>query len=273
MTTPTTPGPTSTGTAIRLAGVSKTFSTSSGDVVALDDIDLDIPEGGFVSLLGPSGCGKSTLLRVVGDLVTPTTGTVEVAGTSAAEARRTRQYGMAFQAPGLMDWRTVRRNIELPLQVQGVGRAERRQRADEMLELVKLTQFADHRPRQLSGGMQQRVAIARALAMQPRVLLMDEPLGALDEMNREHLQRELLRIWRATGTTVVFVTHSIPEAVFLSTEVVVMSPRPGRIASRIPVDLPYPRTDETRLTDEFQAAERHVRERLHAVLEPSTAGL
>lgn len=257
-----------TAPAIQLSGVSKEFVTSSGTTLALDDIDLEIPSGAFVSLLGPSGCGKSTLLRVIGDLIPPTTGTVTVAGMSARDARRTRQYGMAFQAPGLMDWRTVRRNIELPLQVQGVPRAERRARADEMLELVRLTAFADHRPRQLSGGMQQRVAIARALSMQPRVLLMDEPLGALDEMNREHMQRELLRIWRATGTTIVFVTHSVPEATFLSTEVVVMSPRPGRIAERIAIDLPFPRTDETRVAPEFYAAESRVRSALHAVLDP-----
>ncbi|NYD68055.1 ABC transporter ATP-binding protein [Agromyces atrinae] len=254
--------------AISLSNVSKAFETGTGTVLALDGIDLDIQPGGFVSLLGPSGCGKSTLLRVIGDLVKPTSGEVLVGGRTAAEARKARDYGMAFQAPGLMDWRTVRRNVELPMQVLGVPRAERRQCADEMLDLVRLTAFADHRPRQLSGGMQQRVAIARALAIQPKILLMDEPLGALDEMNREYLQRELLRIWRSTGTTIVFVTHSVPEAVFLSTEVVVMSPRPGRIAARVPIDLGYPRVDETRVSPEFYRAEAEVREILHSVLAP-----
>ncbi|WP_353987558.1 ABC transporter ATP-binding protein [Ruicaihuangia caeni] len=258
--------------AISLRNVTKTFDAGGGLVHALDDIDLDIAPGAFVSLLGPSGCGKSTLLRVIGDLVKPTEGVVEVNGRSADAARKAREYGMAFQAPGLMDWRTIRRNIELPLQVQGVPRNERRARAEEMLELVRLTGFENHRPRQLSGGMQQRVAIARALAFQPKLLLMDEPLGALDEMNREYLQRELLRIWRSTGTTIVFVTHSVSEAVFLSTEVVVMSPRPGRIADRIPIDLPYPRTDETRMTEEFYHAESRVRTALHSVLEPVQVG-
>jgi NitT/TauT family transport system ATP-binding protein len=254
--------------AISLKSVSKIFDASGGDVHALDGIDLDVEPGSFVSLLGPSGCGKSTLLRVIGDLIQPTTGTVDVHGKPAADARKAREYGMVFQQPGLMDWRTVLRNIELPLQVQGVGKKERRERALEMLELVKLEKFADHRPRQLSGGMQQRVAIARALAFQPSLLLMDEPLGALDEMNREHLQRELLRIWRSTGTTIVFVTHSVSEAVFLSNEVVVMSPTPGRIAARVPIKLDYPRVDETRVSPEFVAAEAEVRDILHSVLRP-----
>ena len=255
--------------AISLRGVSKSFATASGPVHALQDIDLDIEPGSFVSLLGPSGCGKSTLLRVIGDLIDPSEGEVEVHGKSAAAARKGREYGMVFQQAGLMDWRTVRRNIELPLQVQGVGREERREKAREMLRLVKLEQFENHRPRQLSGGMQQRVAIARALAFQPRVLLMDEPLGALDEMTREHMQRELLGIYQETGTTIVFVTHSVSEATFLSTEVVVMSPRPGRIAERIHIDLPRYRNDETRVSDAYYAAEAKVRESLHGVLDDS----
>ncbi|WP_119696265.1 ABC transporter ATP-binding protein [Microbacterium halotolerans] len=254
--------------AISLSDVSQVFDTASGAVHALDGIDLDVPKGAFVSLLGPSGCGKSTLLRVIGDLIQPSHGTVAVNGHSAVEARKGREYGMVFQQPGLMDWRTVRRNIELPLQVQGVSRAERSERARQMLKLVRLEAFEDHRPRQLSGGMQQRVAIARALAFQPQVLLMDEPLGALDEMNREHLQRELLRIWRSTGTTIVFVTHSVAEAAFLSTEVVVMSPRPGRIAERISIDLPEERTDATRMSDAYFHTEASVREALHGVLAP-----
>ncbi|MGC5076155.1 ABC transporter ATP-binding protein [Agrococcus sp. DT81.2] len=253
--------------AISLRGVSKVFETSSGPVHALQDIDLDIEPGSFVSLLGPSGCGKSTLLRVIGDLIDPSEGDVEVHGKTAAAARKARDYGMVFQQAGLMDWRTVLRNIELPLQVQGVGREERREKAREMLKLVKLDQFGQHRPRQLSGGMQQRVAIARALSFQPKVLLMDEPLGALDEMTREHMQRELLGIYQETGTTVVFVTHSVSEATFLSTEVVVMSPRPGRVAERITIDLPRYRNDETRISDAYFAAEAKVRESLHSVLD------
>lgn len=256
-----------TSPAISLRNVSKVFDTASGPVHALQDIDLDIEPGSFVSLLGPSGCGKSTLLRVIGDLIDPSEGEVEVHGKSAAAARKARDYGMVFQQAGLMDWRTVLRNIELPLQVQGVGREERRAKAREMLTLVKLEQFGQHRPRQLSGGMQQRVAIARALSFQPKVLLMDEPLGALDEMTREHMQRELLGIYQATGTTVVFVTHSVSEATFLSTEVVVMSPRPGRIAERISIDLPRYRNDETRISDAYFAAEAKVRESLHGVLD------
>jgi NitT/TauT family transport system ATP-binding protein len=259
--------------AISLRSVSKVFETASGPVHALDDIDLEIEPGAFISLLGPSGCGKSTLLRVIGDLIQPTTGEVELHGSPAAEARKRRDYGMVFQQAGLMDWRTIRRNVELPLQVQGAPREQRRERAREMLRLVKLDGFEDHRPRQLSGGMQQRVAIARALSFQPRVLLMDEPLGALDEMNREHMQRELLRIYQETKTTVVFVTHSVAEAAFLSTEVVVMSPRPGRIAKRIAIDLPTYRNDETRLSDAYFHAESAVREALHGVLDETRSGV
>lgn len=258
--------------AIRLSGVDKVFPATGGEITALSGIDLDVPEGAFISLLGPSGCGKSTLLRVIGDLTRPTAGTVDVLGRSAAQARKSRDYGMVFQQPGLMDWRTVRRNVELPLQIQGVGRTERRRIATEMLELVRLDDFAGHRPRQLSGGMQQRVAIARALAFSPRLLLMDEPLGALDEMNREYMQGELLRIWQSTGTTIVFVTHSVPEAVFLSTEVVIMSPRPGRIADRIGVDIPSPRTADTRTSAEYYRCESRVRDALRGVLEPADAG-
>lgn len=266
----TTAGAEPTATpAISLRGVSKSFDTSSGPVHALDDITLDIAPGSFVSLIGPSGCGKSTLLRVIGDLIDPSEGEVEMHGKSAAAARKAREYGMVFQQAGLMDWRTVRRNIELPLQVQGAGREERRAKAREMLELVKLDQFEQHRPRQLSGGMQQRVAIARALSFQPRVLLMDEPLGALDEMTREHMQRELLGIYQTTGTTVVFVTHSVSEATFLSTDVIVMSPRPGRIAEHLKVDLPAYRNDDTRVSEQYFAEEAKVRASLHSVLDES----
>ncbi|UTX53512.1 ABC transporter ATP-binding protein [Leucobacter aridicollis] len=259
--------------AISITNASKTFHVSGQAIPALADINLDIEEGAFVSLLGPSGCGKSTLLRLIGDLLDPDEGAVGIFGKSAKTSRRDRDYGMVFQQPGLMDWRTIQQNVELPLQVAGVNAQKRASKARELLELVRLDGFENHRPRQLSGGMQQRAAIARALSFEPKILLMDEPLGALDEMNREYLQRELLRIWRETGTTIVFVTHSVSEATFLSTEVVVMSPRPGRIATRIPIDLPYPRVDDTRSSEAFHDAETHVREALHSVLEPTVAGV
>ena len=224
-------------TAVEVTGVTRVFGSRSGRVVALQDVDLTVGAGEFVSLIGPSGCGKSTLLRLVADLDEPTAGTVAVFGRSAREARLARDYGIAFQQAGLLPWRTVRANVELPLALAGTGRAGRRERADELLALVGLAEFADHHPDQLSGGMQQRVAIARALAESPSLLLMDEPFGALDEMTREHLQAQLLRICAETRAAVVFVTHSIPEAVFLSDRVVVMSPRPGRIRDVVDVAL------------------------------------
>ncbi|GAA4586958.1 NitT/TauT family transport system ATP-binding protein [Actinoplanes octamycinicus] len=222
-------------TAVEIAQVSKTFADGTQ---ALSEVDLTVGDGEFVSLIGPSGCGKSTLLRLIADLIPPTTGTVTVAGKPAGQARREQAYGLAFQQAGLFEWRTVRRNVELPLELRGAGKAERQARAEEMLALVGLAEFGGHYPGQLSGGMQQRVAIARALAVQPPLLLMDEPFGALDEMTRERLQAELLSICATTGTSTVFVTHSISEAVFLSDRVVVMSARPGRITASIEVDLP-----------------------------------
>ncbi|KHD74719.1 ABC transporter ATP-binding protein [Actinoplanes utahensis] len=233
-----TSGPADTASVV-VGNVTKIFNQGRSDEVpALSDVDLTVGSGEFVSLIGPSGCGKSTLLRLIADLIEPTSGTVTVAGRPAAQARREQEYGIAFQQAGLLEWRTVRRNVELPLELRGVGRAERRARAEEMLELVGLADFAGHYPGQLSGGMQQRVAIARALAVQPPLLLMDEPFGALDEMTRERLQSELLGICAKTGTSTVFVTHSISEAVFLSDRVVVMSARPGRIRASIAVELP-----------------------------------
>jgi NitT/TauT family transport system ATP-binding protein len=234
---------------VRVAGVTKTFPR--GNVTALQEIDLELAPGEFVSLIGPSGCGKSTLLRVIGDLVEPTAGSIAVNGKSARQAREDGDYGIVFQEAVLFDWRTVAKNIGLPLEMLGWDRARRRKRIEEMLALVELSGFADHHPWQLSGGMQQRVAIARALAFEPALLLMDEPFGALDEMTRERLNLELLSIWEQTANTVVFVTHSISEAVFLSTRVVVMSPRPGRIAGHVEIDLPTPRTAETRDTPRF----------------------
>jgi NitT/TauT family transport system ATP-binding protein len=229
---------------VELKAVTKTFAR--GNTVALQGIDLTIESGEFVSLIGPSGCGKSTLLRIIGDLVEPSNGRVTVNGKTAHRARLDRDYGIVFQAAVLFDWRTVAKNIALPLEMQGWSRARRAQRVQELLELVELAGFEHHYPWQLSGGMQQRVSIARALSFSPALLLMDEPFGALDEMTRERLNMELLGIWQETGSTVVFVTHSIAEAVFLSTRVVVMSARPGRITDVIEVDLPQPRTAMTR---------------------------
>ena len=249
--------------AVQIASVGKIFNRGkANEVAALVDIDLTIGAGEFVSLIGPSGCGKSTLLRLIANLTDPTTGTVAVNGKPAKQARLDQDYGMAFQQAGLFEWRTVAKNIELPLELRGWDKTRRRQQALAMLELVKLREFADHNPWELSGGMQQRVAIARALAFEPALLLMDEPFGALDEMTRERLNLELLRIWEASSSTIVFVTHSIPEAVFLSTRVVVMSARPGRVAGIVDVDLPYPRTAGTREEPRFFELVTEVRERL-----------
>jgi NitT/TauT family transport system ATP-binding protein len=242
---------------VKLAGVDKAFG--QGDVVALRGIDLEIGEREFISLIGPSGCGKSTLLRIIGDLIQPTGGEVVVNGKTAHRARLDRDYGIVFQDAVLFDWRTVAKNISLPLEMLGWDRRKRSDRVKELVELVELTGFEGHHPWQLSGGMQQRVSIARALSFDPPLLLMDEPFGALDEMTRERLNLELLRIWEASGNTVVFVTHSISEAVFLSTRVVVMSARPGRIVGIVDVDLPQPRTAETREEPRFAELIREVR--------------
>ena len=248
---------------VRLSGVGRVFARRDGSVMtALEGIDLDIRRGEFVSLIGPSGCGKSTLLRIIGDLIKPSTGSAIVNGKSAERARLDRDYGMVFQAPVLFDWRTVEDNVKLPLEIQGLDSARRQAKAAEMLDLVELEDFVHHYPWQLSGGMQQRVAIARALAFEPSILLMDEPFGALDEMTRERMNSEVQRIWERTGTTIVFVTHSIPEAVFMSSRVVVMSARPGRIASVIDVDLPRPRDEETRESDRYFELVTQVREAL-----------
>ena len=250
-------------TVVRISGVDKLFGSDSGAVTtALQGINLDIGRGEFISLIGPSGCGKSTLLRIIGDLIQPTTGTVTVNGKLCAVARHDRDYGMVFQAPVLFDWRTVEDNVKLPLELMGWDKARRDERAREMLGLVELGEFLNHRPYQLSGGMQQRVAIARALAFEPSILLMDEPFGALDEMTRERMNQEVLRIWERTGITVVFVTHSIPEAVFLSSRVVVMSARPGRITDVIDIDLPRPRDVDTREQPRYFELVTEVREAL-----------
>ena len=252
-------------TMVSLQGVDKVFAGQKGmSTVALKGINLEIRSGEFVSLLGPSGCGKSTLLRIVGDLLEPTSGSVIVNGKSPARARHDRDYGMVFQQATLLEWRRVLQNVALPLEITGMAEPERSERAREMLKLVELAEFADHYPWQLSGGMQQRVAIARALTLEPSLLLMDEPFGALDEMTRERMQMELMRIWQETQTTVLFVTHSIPEAVFLSTHVAVMSPRPGRVAGIVDVDLSQPRVFETREETKYFDKLVEVREVLRA---------
>ena len=247
---------------IALDRVSKTYVSQAGETPALLDVSLAIERGEFISLIGPSGCGKSTVLRIVADLVPPSAGTVTVNGKSPEAARLDRDYGIVFQAPVLYDWRTVEANVRLPLEVAGRARDEREQRVRALLRLVGLDAFRNHYPWQLSGGMQQRVAIARALVTNPAILLMDEPFGALDEMTREHMQSELLRICSETETTVVFVTHSIPEAVYLSQRVVVMSPRPGRITGVVDVGLGRDRSVETREAADFFACVTQVRELL-----------
>lgn len=251
--------------AVTVTGVDKVFDTKGGQVVALTEIDLTVAPGEFISLIGPSGCGKSTLLRLIADLETPTTGSVDVFGTSAHQARVDQRYGIAFQQAGLLPWRTVAANIALPLELSGMPKAAVHARVEELIALVGLGDFGDRFPDQLSGGMQQRVAIARALAKKPELLLMDEPFGALDEMTREYLQTELLRIAAETGAAVVFVTHSIPEAVYLSDRVVVMSPRPGRIAQVVPMLLGSTgsRADDLREDGAFFEMITAVREALH----------
>ncbi|NLG09577.1 MAG: ABC transporter ATP-binding protein [Deinococcales bacterium] len=247
---------------IEVAGVSKRFVVGKAEAVALQDADLTIQGGQFVSLIGPSGCGKTTLMRLIADLIEPTEGRIRVAGRAPREAREAREYGYVFQAPALYEWRSVLANVMLPLEIMGVPRAERRARAERLLAMVGLESFHRSYPWQLSGGMQQRVSIARALAIDPKILLMDEPFGALDEITREAMNLELLRIWQETRKTVVFVTHSIAEAVFLSSQVVVMTARPGRIREVIDVDLPYPRDAETRESERFFELTTRVREAL-----------
>jgi NitT/TauT family transport system ATP-binding protein len=256
--------PSSSKSVIDIRGLSLTFETADGPVHALSDIDLRIDEGEFVSLIGPSGCGKTTLLRLIADLEQATSGALSVNGTSAEYARRDRQYGYVFQAPALLPWRSVEKNLMLPLEIMGLSAAERQARARKYLALVNLAGFERKFPWQLSGGMQQRVSIARALSFEPKLLLMDEPFGALDEIVRDHLNEQLLALWNKTEKTVVFVTHSIPEAVFLSTKIVVMSPRPGRIVDVIACDFPRVRTLDIRETPEFAAIAHRVRQGLRA---------
>ena len=252
----------SEGAAIVAQGLGLTFTTDDGPVEALSGVDLEIARGGFVSLIGPSGCGKTTLLRVIADLEQPTGGTIQVNGMTPGEARLARAYGYVFQAPALYPWRTVAGNVALPLEIMGHPKADRAARVARSLELVNLSDFSKRYPWQLSGGMQQRVSIARALAFDADILLMDEPFGALDEIVRDHLNEQLLALWRRTGKTIVFVTHSIPEAVYLSTRIVVMSPRPGRVSAVIDCPLPRDRPLAIRETQAFQDIARAVRDAL-----------
>jgi NitT/TauT family transport system ATP-binding protein len=250
------------GTALELRDMSKSFGRGDGRTVALQGVSMDMAAGEFVSIVGPSGCGKSTLLRIVADLIEPSGGTVKVNGKTARKAREDRDYGIVFQTPVLYEWRTIARNIQLPLELMGYSAAERRDRTRQMLDLVGLDGFDTHLPWQLSGGMQQRVSIARALAFSPSLLLMDEPFGALDEITRERMNMELQRIWMETSTSVLFITHSIPEAVFLSDRVLVMSSRPGRIDHQCDIALPRPRTEAIREQDEFFYHTREIRSHL-----------
>lgn len=258
--------------AIRLTGVSKVFSSPSGDVRAVDNVDCSIAKGEFVALIGPSGCGKSTVLRMLGDLEHPTTGSVTIAGSPPAELRRRRRIGMVFQDANLLPWRTVRENIALPLEVAGKSAAGTARKIEDLLELVGLADFPDALPWQLSGGMRQRVAIARALVLNPDVLLLDEPFGALDEITRNRLNIDLLKIWTEVGITAVLVTHSLAEAVLMSDRIFVMSPRPARITETIAVDLPRPRSAAMQRSQEFFDIVARTGEALYSPFEAETAG-
>ena len=249
---------------ISAKSVDLTISTNDGPVDALKDVNLDINEGDFVSFIGPSGCGKTTFLRVLADLETPTGGTVEINGVSPKIARESRAYGYVFQAPGLYPWRSIGKNIKLPLEIIGLSKHEQSERVKRVLKLVDLQDFENKFPWQLSGGMQQRASIARALAFDADILLMDEPFGALDEIVRDHLNEQLLDLWKTTSKTICFVTHSIPEAVYLSTKIVVMSPRPGRIIDVIESTLPNERPLNIRDSSEFISISQRVREGLRS---------
>jgi len=247
---------------VEAKGLGLTYRTADGDVVALSNVDLNIEKGDFVSFIGPSGCGKTTFLRVIADLEQPTSGTITVNGTSPADARVNRSYGYVFQAPALFPWRTIEKNIALPLEIMGYR--DSAERVKRVLDLVNLSGFEKKHPWQLSGGMQQRASIARALSFDADLLLMDEPFGALDEIVRDHLNSELLKLWATTQKTIAFVTHSIPEAVYLSTKIVVMSPRPGRVTDVIESDLPLERPLDIRETPEFLRLAARVRDGLRA---------
>lgn len=250
---------------ISLERLNMVYTGRGTETKALENANLTVGEGEFVSLIGPSGCGKTTLLRLIADLIQPTSGELMVVGKTPRQARLERAYGYVFQSPVLYEWRTVVQNVMLPLEIMEFPRAERQERAERLLKMVGLQDFHRQYPWQLSGGMQQRVSIARALAFDPQLLLMDEPFGALDEITRETMNLELLNLWQETQKTVVFVTHSIAEAVFLSSRIVVMTPRPGKIERVIEVDLPYPRGADTRKTTRFFELATEVRESLRGL--------
>jgi len=256
--------PATTATVVEASKLGLTFQTNDGPVQALSDVDLSIGKGEFVSFIGPSGCGKTTFLRVIADLEKPTTGTISVNGMTPEQAREHRAYGYVFQAAALLPWRTIEKNIALPLEIMGVPAADQKARIARVMDLVNLAGFEKKYPWQLSGGMQQRASIARALAFDADLLLMDEPFGALDEIVRDHLNKQLLELWARTNKTICFVTHSIPEAVYLSTRIVVMSPRPGRVTDVIESSLPRERPLDIRETPEFLAIAHRVRDGLHA---------
>jgi len=256
--------PISNETVVRATGLGLTFQTNDGPVNALTGVDLDVRKGDFVSFIGPSGCGKTTFLRVIADLEQPTSGSISVNGMSPEEARKARAYGYVFQAAALYPWRTIEKNIALPLEIMGFSADEKKKRIERTLDLVNLTGFGKKFPWQLSGGMQQRASLARALAFDADLLLVDEPFGALDEIVRDHLNEQLLNLWARTNKTICFVTHSIPEAVYLSTKIVVMSPRPGRVTDIIESTLPAERPLGIRETPEFLAIAHRVREGLRA---------
>ena len=251
-------------TVISAQSLDLTFQTNDGPVHALKDVNLNITKGDFISFIGPSGCGKTTLLRVMADLDQPTDGAITINGVSPKAARESRAYGYVFQSAGLYPWRTIGKNIRLPLEIMGISKSEQKARVEKVLKLVELEDFEKKFPWQLSGGMQQRASIARALAFDADILLMDEPFGALDEIVRDYLNEQLLKLWHSTEKTICFVTHSIPEAVYLSTKIVVMSPRPGRIIDIIESDLPDKRPLEIRDTKEFIDIAQRVREGLRA---------
>lgn len=258
------PAATAASPVVEVRGLSLYFETGDGPVQALSDVDLSVGRGEFVSFIGPSGCGKTTFLRIVADLEQPTGGDIRVNGLSPEAARKARAYGYVFQAAGLFPWRTIEKNISLPLEIMGYSRNEQRERVARTLALVNLAGFERKFPWQLSGGMQQRASIARALAFDADLLLMDEPFGALDEIVRDHLNEQLLELWSRTNKTICFVTHSIPEAVYLSTRIIVMSPRPGRVTDVIESTLPNERPLDIRESPEFLAIAHRVREGLRA---------
>ncbi len=254
-------------TEIKIENLSVKFPDKDGGepIVALSNVNLEIKQGEFISLLGPSGCGKTTLLRTIADLQEKTSGTISVRGLSPREIRQQKKYGIVFQSPVLYEWRTVRRNVCMPMELLGMPKKDRTKRVTKMLELVGLMEFGQKYPHELSGGMQQRVNIARALAIRPEILLMDEPFSALDEFTKEKLHEDLLRIWQKTNKTILFVTHNIQEAVYLSDRVVVLSPHPGRVSAIVDIDLPRPRPIEMKETQEFNALVSKVRNSFEGV--------